>query len=675
MRLSDILSIPCLADNIIRAQVYWFRRRHRERISVAFAINRNYVRPLGTALTSLLLNNPGPVEAIILSADLDEAAKAPLLALPQHFPELTFRFQTVDMRRLEGLQMNHGLDHISRETFFRYLLPELLPDLDRVLYLDADLIVCAALDTLWATPLEGAYAAGVEDSYVRRSAYDRELGLTGDEVYVNAGVLLLNLKAMRQANITEQLFELSAATALRFMDQDAINLAFRGRIRGLPERYNVTADSLRRKIRPFRGHPVILHYTSPWKPWQSRIPLAFWRHEAYRRCFERLAGLAPVIRVGLLVDEFFGAFQTAYGGYGFLVREGICRLIPNADIQVDVLLGKARSRHKAKVEHVDSTLVYQLPRHRRPRRRWLNRANYDLFLSIEGKNIKFLRDVPRKRLIFWIQGLRPQHDGDEMNIVQRLPEPPCGNATAYDMVHQLVESGRVRFITQAHDLVPKAFELYRLPASTPVEYLPNPQALPYPPEVVASHPKQNKVVFLGRIESVKRGWLFCEIAKAMPDLTFYVIGQSTKNAARNEALVAPYRSLPNLHFLGHLEGEAKYRQLLDAKVLVNTSIHETLPIFFLEALACGTLLVSNRNPDHLTERFGRYVGPVLGDGFEGVPRFVAAIRELLAMDEAEAQALRAQAVAYIQEVHSPAKCQARLRELIQAEAQRYRSQQ
>ena len=532
------------------------------------------------------------------------------------------------------------------------------------------------MDTLWATPLEGAYAAGVEDSYVRRIAYDRELGLTGDEVYVNAGVLLLNLKAMRQANITEQLFELSAATALRFMDQDAINLAFRGRIRGLPERYNVTSDSLRRKIRPFRGHPAILHYTSPWKPWQSRLPLAFWRHEAYRRCFERLAGLAPVIRVGLLVDEFYGAWQTTHGDYGLLAREGICRLIPNGEIQVDVLLSGDHPCHRANPNRADASILYKLPQTPHYRRSWLRRAKYDLYLSLEAQNVDLLIDEDnRKPLLFWIQGPRPQHDGDEMNIVQRLPEPPCGNATAYDMVHQLVESGRVRFITQAHDLVPKAFELYRLPASTPVEYLPNPQALHYPPEVVASHPKQNKVVFLGRIESIKRGWLFCEIAKAMPDLTFYVIGQSTQDAARNEALVAPYRSLPNLHFLGHLEGEAKYRQLLDAKVLVNTSIHEALPISFLEALACGTLLVSNRNPDHLTERFGRYVGPVLGDGFEGVPRFVAAIRELLAMDEAEAQALRAQAVAYIQEVHSPAKCQARLRELIQAEAQRYRSQQ
>ena len=674
MRPSDLLSIPCLADAITRAQVRCFKRRHREPMAVAFAINRNYVRPLGTALTSLLLNNPGPVEAIILSADLDEAAKAPLVALQRHFPELTFRFLAIDTRRLDGLQMNHALDHISRETFFRYLLPELLPDLDRVLYLDADLIVCAALDALWATPLEGAYAAGVEDSYIQRIGYDRELGLTAGEPYVNAGVLLLNLRAMRQAGITERLFALSAASPLRFMDQDALNLAFRGHLRVLPERYNVTSDSLRRKVRPFRGHPAILHYTSPWKPWQCRVPLAFWRHEAYRRHFERLAGLAPVIRVGLLVDEFFGACQTAYGGYGFLAREGICRLVPNGEIQVDVLLSRAGSRRKAELERVDATFLYKLPRNRQARRRWLKRAHYDLYLSIEEKNVTFLRDDPdsRKPLLFWIQDPRPQRDWDEINTVKLFPEPSYWSQKHYDTVHHLAQSGRVRFITQAHDLVPKAFELYRLPADTPVEYLPNPQALPYPPEIVASHPKQNKVVFLGRIESVKRGWLFCEIAKAMPELTFCVLGQSTRDAARNEALVAPYRSLPNLHFLGHLEGEAKYRQLLEAKVLVNTSIHEALPISFLEALACGTLLVSNRNPDHLCERFGRYVGPVLGDGFESVPRFVAAIRSLLAMDEAEAQALRARAVAYIQEVHAPARCQARLRELIRLEVARYR---
>lgn len=71
------------------------------------------------------------------------------------------------------------------------------------------------------------------------------------------------------------------------------------------------------------------------------------------------------------------------------------------------------------------------------------------------------------------------------------------------------------------------------------------------------------------------------------------------------------------------------KYIREAKILVNTSIHEALPITFLEALAYGTLLVSCRNPEDLTSKFGRYTGPVLGDGFDKVPLFTSAIEELI----------------------------------------------
>ena len=659
MRLNDILSIPCVGDAITRLQVRCFRRRHDALIRVAFSINRDYVRPFGTALTSLLLNNPGPVEAIILSADLDDAAKAPILALQRHFPELKLRFLTIDTRRLDGFQMNHRLAHISRETFFRYLLPELLPELDRVLYLDADLIVCAGLGALWATSLEGVYAAGVVDTYIQRTGYDRELGLTDDETYINAGVMLLNLHALRQAHITEQLFEFSAASRFRFMDQDAINLAFRGRIRIIPECYNVTADSIRRKIRPFRGHPAILHYTSPWKPWLCTTP-ASWLHDAYRRHFERLTGLAPVIRVGLLVDAFFGACGTPPSDDGRLAREGICRWVPNGEIQVNVLLNCACPRKRAMIKRVDATFLYQLPRKLRQRRRWLKHARYDLYLSIGGRNIQFLSEDPnpRKPLLLWIQN----------------PPMPGEDAQTADRVHQLAQQGRVRFLTQAHDFVPTTLAHYRLPADTPVEYLPRPQPLPYAPEVVAAHPKQDKVVVIGPMAWGARDGLLAAIAQALPEVTFCLATPRTpEEEAAKTPINVPDSPLPNLRLLGPLASEEIHRHLLEAKVFVNPSPHEALPIACLEALACGTFVVSNHNPDRLTERFGRFIGPVADDARESVPRFAAAIRDLLAMDATAAQALRAQAVAYIQEVHAPERFQARLRELISAEAARFRS--
>nr|EIL2149338.1 glycosyl transferase [Acinetobacter baumannii] len=53
-----------------------------------------------------------------------------------------------------------------------------------------------------------------------------------------------------------------------------------------------------------------------------------------------MSGYNRPIRVGLIIDEFFGGANTAFGGYGFLARNHIAKYIPNADIQIDVLLGK-----------------------------------------------------------------------------------------------------------------------------------------------------------------------------------------------------------------------------------------------------------------------------------------------------------------------------------------------
>lgn len=159
------------------------------------------------------------------------------------------------------------------------------------------------------------------------------------------------------------------------------------------------------------------------------------------------------------------------------------------------------------------------------------------------------------------------------------------------------------------------------------------------------------IIFLGRIESVKRGWLFCEIAKNCPEYEFYMLGQTFYDAERNSEIISRYKNIPNLHFVGHVDGNEKEQFLKDAKILVNTSIHEALPISFLEALSYGTLLVSNQNPENLTEKFGVYTGTVLGDGFEHVQKYVDGIRKLIENESSRVE-LANNAIQYIKEVHN-----------------------
>ncbi|MFV5453756.1 glycosyltransferase family 4 protein [Acinetobacter towneri] len=375
-----------------------------------------------------------------------------------------------------------------------------------------------------------------------------------------------------------------------------------------------------------------------------------------------------MLKVGLIIDEFFGGAGTAFGGYGFLAREYISKYIPNKDIQVDVLLGKGSKKLCVEEYNIDNIRAFRLPRRKWFARRWLKKQNYDVYLSIELTDNYILLNEPNKnkKLILWIQDPRPKYEWDEIETVKLFPEYNYYNQEIYDLVHNWYKNGRVKFISQGYFLNQKAIDLYNLEQNVSIQYLPNPINVDESFDV-KKFPKKNMIIFLGRIESVKRGWLFCEIAKKMPNYEFYILGKTHREEGRNSQIMSDYNAIPNLHFAGHVEGEEKEKYLKEAKILVNTSIHEALPISFLEALSYGTLLVSNRNPEDLTSKFGVHVGDVLGDGFDKVDLYVNAINYLL-MDNGKREKISLEAIEYIKNIHNVPKFINDLRNVIAEES-------
>lgn len=358
------------------------------------------------------------------------------------------------------------------------------------------------------------------------------------------------------------------------------------------------------------------------------------------------------IRVGLIIDEFFGAANTAYGGYGFLARNYISKYLPDENIHLDVLLGKGRKRYVSEEYNVDGIKLYRLPRKPWFAKQWLKSKKYDIYISIELTESYVLEnELDRsKKLILWIQDPRPTYEWQEIETVKLFPETCYYNQKIYDLVHNWYIQDRVKFISQGYFLNQKAKDLYRLDKKTPIDYVPNPIEINSDFNINSYH-KENMIIFLGRIESVKRGWLFCEIAKNLPQYNFYILGQTFREKTENTEIMQQYYDIENLNFLGHIDGEEKEYYLKNSKILVNTSIHEALPISFLEALSFGTLLVSNRNPESLTSKFGIHIGEVLGDGFDKVNLYVDAIEKIME-NENDFKPLRYAAVNYIKENHN-----------------------
>ena len=377
------------------------------------------------------------------------------------------------------------------------------------------------------------------------------------------------------------------------------------------------------------------------------------------------------IKVALLIDEFFGGAGTAFGGYGFLARRFIAKYIPNENIELDVLLGRGTSNFWAKKYKEDNVNLYRLPKRKFFAQRWLKKQNYDVYLSIELTTDYVLKNEldQTKKLILWIQDPRPKSAWETViNTMTSISDPCFYNQSVYDTVHDLAQSGRVTFISQGRSLNPLAIDLYRLQDAPPhIQYLPNPVELDINFEFDIKN-KKKKIVFLGRLEAQKRCWLFCELAKRLPEYEFYVLGQFFRYKEDNERMLRPYMQgdIKNLHFVGHTDGEEKKRHLSEARLLVSTAIWEGIPISWLEALSYGTLLVSDLEREELASKFGSFVGTVQGDGFEEVEKFVPAIKELMENDELYSRKA-IEAIQYIRDNHSISKFVSDLRKVIYSE--------
>jgi len=132
------------------------------------------------------------------------------------------------------------------------------------------------------------------------------------------------------------------------------------------------------------------------------------------------------------------------------------------------------------------------------------------------------------------------------------------------------------------------------------------------------------VVSLARLDPQKRPWLMFELARRMPDVDFVMAGKT-----HNQLRWQPSRVPDNLRLVGEVKGQTKADLFSDAWMLLNTAIHEALPVSWLEALGTGTPLVSCLDPEGVVSAYGRAVPFVGGVGYEMLDDLEQAMRELI----------------------------------------------
>jgi lipopolysaccharide biosynthesis glycosyltransferase len=176
-----------------------------------------------------------------------------------------------------------GLPSASQFTvamWYRVFLPELLPDAERVLYLDADTIAVDSIAPLWEADLTGHWLAAVTNVFQQNHMHrPAQLGLEGSH-YFNSGVLLLNLAEMRRDGCTARLVEYARSNPdIEWPDQDTLNVVLGERRVELHPRWNFMNSMVRfpwaadvfgaETLAEARRTPAIRHFEGPAqnKPW------------------------------------------------------------------------------------------------------------------------------------------------------------------------------------------------------------------------------------------------------------------------------------------------------------------------------------------------------------------------------------------------------------------------
>ena len=200
--------------------------------------------------------------------------------------------------------------HVSKTSLLKYYIARELNDLDKVLFVDSDIMVLHDLTKLYNTDIEGKYLAAVKDpSWFFENTHVKELNLEERGFYFNSGVMLMNLAKIRNDNLIEKLEDYTNNNFRTYMDQDAYNVVVGNDVKLLDVEnntmnfffehndINVLADFYNREWKDYQdvfGNAVIVHFASSKKPLGTTVDKNHFFYKLQQMWYEFYKPLPPL---------------------------------------------------------------------------------------------------------------------------------------------------------------------------------------------------------------------------------------------------------------------------------------------------------------------------------------------------------------------------------------------
>ena len=258
------------------------------RIAIVCATDDNYAPYCGVMLTSVLVNNKDRdvVAFVLIDKPLSEKNQQRFEMLSNRFGA-KITFISVDNSFFERFPIKgdeKNIKHWSIVTYYRLYAEELLPkDIDKVLYLDCDIVVDRPIGHLFDMEWEEYAVGAVPDMCTEWQEYYDRLGYDRNDGYFNAGVLFMNLAYWRGHGIGQKCVDYLAANYDRIFnnDQDVLNIVTRDCKKSLsvsynyqiqlrmPYFFNTFREDMKEEVLETTS-PHIIHYAAELKPWMTK---------------------------------------------------------------------------------------------------------------------------------------------------------------------------------------------------------------------------------------------------------------------------------------------------------------------------------------------------------------------------------------------------------------------
>ena len=174
-------------------------------LNVVYSSDNNYAQHVGVSMISLFENNYEFEKIVVyfIGNDVSLENKNKLSLICEKFNR---SIQFIDFQKFSNkIKLNIG-NSISISSYARLFLSSMVDtNIDKVLYLDSDSIINSTLSGLWNEDISEYYVAGVSDTVSDQTKLKVNLGVNSP--YINAGMILINLKKWREESIEEKFIE------------------------------------------------------------------------------------------------------------------------------------------------------------------------------------------------------------------------------------------------------------------------------------------------------------------------------------------------------------------------------------------------------------------------------------------------------------------------------------